>query len=679
MPRHLLLGLFLLTGQPPADTLGDPLPPGAVARLGTARLIHSDNYLMAAFTPDGKTVAVWPEFAGAIRVFETATGKQLPPPEGTANRGVQAAAYSPDGTLLAGAVANHVYFWKTAGYVEAGDLEATGSRILAVAFTNGGKTLVTAGQEGDVRWWDVASRLLVRKWQPYIDETKRTEDGSKVRGFASAVFAPGGGSLAVQTTWVITSGGAMSFDREGLAVLFDLATRKERWRLKDTRQMGICRFAFTPDGKRLAIHGGEADVRLCDAATGRQLAAVPLNRKREEFHHLRALAFSPDGATLALAGSGNEVALWHLDDTTRLREFQVRYAGYVNNPANHVAFTPDGKRLLACVGRSLQFFDAATLAEAFPGPAHRGSVPWLRFTADGKSLFSASGEGPAFPGERITWDTATWKPVRRALIDGRTIARTFGWAADHRVILASEGNGDDLRLALFDPTTRNLLARLQAPAETSYVFPFFSPAGSLVVVEGSTRQDRHFVWLFATDKGKLVADLSKHGSAVGWAFSADEQLAAVYVPDGRILVFDTALAKRVAVLGAAEATNPPEMAIAALAFSPDARRLAAWSRETREVVVWDIAAGKIRQRLPLQTPAGRAWYEVHLAWSPDGRVLAVSAMTAEADIHLWELGTNKVRRVLQGQSPVTALAFSPDGRLLASGADDSTVTVWDPW
>src|SRR6516162_6099025 len=120
MARHLLLGLLLLgtsappaAAQPRADALGDPLPKGAIARLGTARLLHDEHMLTAAFAPDGKTIAAAPDYyGGRLRLWETATGKPLPAPENSEAYGVHAVAYSPGGKLLAGACGRHVYLWK---------------------------------------------------------------------------------------------------------------------------------------------------------------------------------------------------------------------------------------------------------------------------------------------------------------------------------------------------------------------------------------------------------------------------------------------------------------------------------------------------------------------------------------------------------------------------------------
>src|SRR5205823_11625843 len=64
--------------QPQAgkDQFGDPLPPGAVARLGTLRLRHSYPVNFLALLPDGKT-AVSAADDRYIRIWDLASGKEL--------------------------------------------------------------------------------------------------------------------------------------------------------------------------------------------------------------------------------------------------------------------------------------------------------------------------------------------------------------------------------------------------------------------------------------------------------------------------------------------------------------------------------------------------------------------------------------------------------------------------
>src|SRR5690242_17345252 len=87
MPRFriLLTCTLLLSGltanggrvQAPArDGYGDPLPPGAVARLGTVRFRHDNPIVFAAFLPDGKRV-VSVSSDGLLCAWEFPSGKPV--------------------------------------------------------------------------------------------------------------------------------------------------------------------------------------------------------------------------------------------------------------------------------------------------------------------------------------------------------------------------------------------------------------------------------------------------------------------------------------------------------------------------------------------------------------------------------------------------------------------------
>src|SRR6516162_7026789 len=111
----LLIGLFILSGgaqaQPPnnkpsrrTDLYGDPLPEGAIARLGTVRLRHTDNVLSLAYSPDGKLIASGGS-DDVICLWEADTGKEVRRLTGPHSE-VWDVAFSPDGKLLA-AASNH--------------------------------------------------------------------------------------------------------------------------------------------------------------------------------------------------------------------------------------------------------------------------------------------------------------------------------------------------------------------------------------------------------------------------------------------------------------------------------------------------------------------------------------------------------------------------------------------
>src|SRR5437667_8710652 len=58
-----------------ADLYDDPLPPGALARMGTVQLRHVSTDVATAFSPDGKVLATGDE--NSLRLWSMATGKVL--------------------------------------------------------------------------------------------------------------------------------------------------------------------------------------------------------------------------------------------------------------------------------------------------------------------------------------------------------------------------------------------------------------------------------------------------------------------------------------------------------------------------------------------------------------------------------------------------------------------------
>src|SRR5262249_14085258 len=87
-------------GSGRTDLLGDALPPGAVARLGTVRFRHGDWDKMIAWSPDGKQVVSAQQ--GTIRFWDPASG-QLAAQIESADPVCRAFAFTPDGKQVVSA------------------------------------------------------------------------------------------------------------------------------------------------------------------------------------------------------------------------------------------------------------------------------------------------------------------------------------------------------------------------------------------------------------------------------------------------------------------------------------------------------------------------------------------------------------------------------------------------
>jgi WD40 repeat protein len=696
----LLVALLLATpamAQPRLDALGDPLPPGAVARLGTRRLHHGDLVRAVAFAPDGKSVVAATD--SGLTFWDLAGGRRLRSlPHSWAESAI-AFDLSPDGRLLAAASGADIVLWDVATAKEAGRLKGElKARYLSVMFTHGGKSIAAVDAHGSVRVADVASREWTAAFRVRSDWGDPPA-GAGPRQFAAAALSPNGRSLAAVSLWHVPLHDPSSkvvstkYVMEGLE-LFDLATGQPA----ATKRMAD-QIVFSPDAKRLAAlvqsitltsraarvpPAVPAEITLHDAATGRLLAAVPLATAGGRLDNVYAVAFSPDGGTLALA-SDEAVGLWSLDDTTRIRELPVRPAGPVlASNAHALAFAPDGKTLAVGVGETVQLFDVATGTERVITVGHRGPVSFLTFSADGRRLSTGVCEDSPYPGEVLAWDTATWKQL------GRTIFGKFAPRApvvvspDHRLAARQD---DNQRLTFEDLATGKQLGRVgkaELAGHDGALTPLcFAPDGRLLLAR-STRDGiqgmRHEFLVFEVPSGRMLAawpaEVADRSDAV--AFAPDGSSVAFFANDGTIWVMDLATGQRRWQLRGHGGYDGFHLRLAALAFSADGKRLLSWAANTADVRLWDLTSGRLTLEVPSGAGERASYVKTCLAWSQDGHCFAVAAEHKDHAIGLYEAATGKLRRVLTGhEAEVLALAFTPDGRYLVSGSTDSTVLVWD--
>lgn len=660
------------------DPYGDPIPAGAKARLGTARLRATGGTNFNAVTPDGKFL-VGTGFGAGLVFVDPATGKEARAVKVDGEFGT-VQGFSADGKRAAGSG----FGAATVVSADTGKKLAQVKRPLpsgenGVSLSADGKRLAVGGTRGfDPKDKDKAVNAVV--WD--VDANKELAAVAAAQN--ETVFV----NLSADGTRLATWG--YHYDRAAkeaakpendpsrLIQVWEAGTGKEVAKARVLAGYGVSAVALSPDGSLLAASGGDGSVRLFDASTGAEKGQL-LGRTRQG----QKLAFGPDGKTIAAAGGDGSVQRWSVADGARLGTTEPPFP-MTSGPRAVVLTGNDRGVAWTYRGSALAVWEVPSGRLVTPAGGHASNVVSAA-AGGGREVLTAAADGVV-----LRWDPATGKELGSLALRipgggfGSGVVNTpVTLSADGTRALASDGSGG---IGVFDlPAGTQQFA---IPGDSNRESRGSFSADGAKVVQVLTSFDpkyvpRAAVWDVAT--GRKLAEVSLPGLT---------QVGAGLAPDGKTLVTvgvrqDDAKkggAGTFVVTGWEVGTNArrgeyTEPGAFGAVYAPaviDGKTAVVTSPKSGPVVV-DYAAGtKVRDLggSGLRMAAAPAL-------SPDRKTLAVPQFppfgpNQTASVVLIDVDAGKEKRKLEGLSGTPSVAaFSPDGKTLITGSFDTTALVWD--
>lgn len=273
---------------------------------------------------------------------------------------ISSIAINPDGSRVAFATAESgIRIIDAASKTDVKGIKWGEGRGSLATFSPDGSLIALAANQDSILIWDAASAKLQATIKP----------PSPVNAFE---FSADSKRVVVATN-------------SPRGYIYDVAGGAELASLPGVETDAMVGAIFSPNGARVASFSLDKVVRIWDAASGKQLLAIPQSA------YIETLAFSPDGQSL-LVGTRAYVA--KLYDATTGSE-RLALTGHEGDILA-AAFSADGSRIATgSYDRTIRIWEASTGKQLVKLEGHLAEVIKVAFAPDASTVLSVARDGTA--------------------------------------------------------------------------------------------------------------------------------------------------------------------------------------------------------------------------------------------------------------------------------------------
>jgi WD40 repeat protein len=618
----------------------DPLPAGAIARMGTSRWRVGRGFGLA-FSPDGKYLACSSQAREKnLVLLEVDSGKIIQ----------DYPVFSP-----------YFSFSRTGKGLLSADSDGLGKPVIVQEYdtASGNKLNQFTFSEGVFQWSSDGKFFLSVSTVASLYDT---QTGKRIHTW----------NLPNQNTApcdaaVSPDGKMVAFRHHTHHSLFESATGKELHRLPNSKWSGVNPVpgnnipSFSADGKELV--SVEKD-KICfwSTVTGKISRCFELPKNQPW-----ALALSADNRFLAAATKIGHVCIWELTGNKLLHKIQ--------GLNSFLAFSADGKMLAGRDGEAIRIWDVLSGEEITPGQAPNSQVASAFFSPDSKILVSLAG-----PGDPISlWETATGKLIRQFPIPPQKILGEPGKLSisPHGKTLAFLNSE---QLLIWDlPSGRELYQKQISRLVPSREKPFgnevtsdlleqclFLPDGKTLLMVYRGRSEGKSQRLVRPAR-IVFWDVEQRKEKRFFEIPGEIWPTIVLSPNGKTLasfgdsffLFDVESGKQL------WHGKRPDAYV--LSFSANGKTLM-WGKG-QTVYLWDVETKEIREQVQFHVENGS---------TPLITKTGLAVVCKGKTIHVLDFQTRKELGQFSGhEKSISYLSFSEDDRFLASASIDTTILIWD--